>query len=71
MSQDQTGLSLKEQIEKKAYEFYIARGRHAGMHLQDWLAAEKEVIFETELAEALCRTKKSSLAFPRSSWRDE
>lgn len=37
-----------EQIERRAYELYLERGREDGHDLTDWLAAEREL---TELAE--------------------
>lgn len=36
------------EIEQRAYELYIARGRENGHALEDWLAAEKEL---TQLSE--------------------
>ena len=33
--------SLREIIEKKAYEIYEQRGREPGKELEDWLEAEK------------------------------
>ncbi len=36
--------SLREIIEKKAYEIYEQRGREPGKELDDWLEAEKIVI---------------------------
>jgi hypothetical protein len=36
-----------EQIEKRAYELYLARGCEHGRDLEDWLAAEREL---TELS---------------------
>jgi hypothetical protein len=32
-----------EQIQKRAYEIYIQRGRQDGLDLDDWLQAEKEL----------------------------
>jgi hypothetical protein len=34
---------LQEQIAKRAYELFQARGGIDGYHIQDWLQAEKEV----------------------------
>jgi len=45
----------EEQIAKRAYEFFLARGCEHGKDVDDWLAAEKElrdVIFESDLAVA-------------------
>jgi len=32
-----------EQIEARAYEIYLERGREDGHDVEDWLAAEKEL----------------------------
>jgi hypothetical protein len=42
----------KEQIEKRAYELYLARGCKPGMDVEDWLVAERELSLEKELTEA-------------------
>jgi len=42
----------KEQIEKRAYEFYLARGCEPGREMEDWVAAEKELALEEELSQA-------------------
>lgn len=39
-------LPTKEQIEKRAYEIYLARGCEDGDAVDDWLAAEMQVLFE-------------------------
>jgi Protein of unknown function (DUF2934) len=36
-------LPTKEQIETRAYELYLKRGRKDGHELEDWLTAEKEL----------------------------
>ena len=66
MPQLQIALSLKEQIEKRACEFYVARGCEPGMDAQDWLAAENELALENEFAEAFRETQKASPALERS-----
>lgn len=38
----------KEQIEKRAYELYLARGCEPGKELDDWLAAEAELKLEMD-----------------------
>jgi hypothetical protein len=35
-----------ETIKKRAYEIYVARGCEEGDALDDWLAAEMQLIFE-------------------------
>lgn len=35
--------SVREEIERRAYELFMARGGQDGYHIQDWLQAEKEV----------------------------
>jgi hypothetical protein len=34
---------LQEEIRRRAYELYVARGRADGLAVEDWLKAEKEV----------------------------
>jgi hypothetical protein len=34
---------LEEQIQRRAYELYLARGREDGHDLEDWLRAEAEI----------------------------
>jgi Protein of unknown function (DUF2934) len=36
-------LPTPAEIEQRAYEIYVARGREGGHALEDWLAAEKEL----------------------------
>ncbi len=36
-------ISLEEQIRRRAYELYEARGRKGGEELKDWLQAEAEI----------------------------
>lgn len=40
----------REQIELRAYEIYVQRGRVDGTDVQDWLEAESELIAEAALA---------------------
>jgi hypothetical protein len=47
-----TVTSTKEQIEKRAYEFYLARGCEPGREMEDWVVAEKELALEEELSQA-------------------
>jgi Protein of unknown function (DUF2934) len=35
--------SLEEQIQRRAYQLYEARGREDGHELDDWLRAEEEI----------------------------
>ncbi len=58
MSQLEVTLPTKEQIEKRAYELYLARGCEPGMDVADWLAAEKELTLENELIEPIRLTQK-------------
>ena len=37
-------LPISEQIELRAYELYLKRGCEDGSDLEDWLAAERELI---------------------------
>jgi hypothetical protein len=38
------GDSLHERISKRAYEHYVERGYRDGCSLEDWLAAEREMV---------------------------
>lgn len=33
----------REEIERRAYEIYVARGRQIGRDIEDWFAAENEL----------------------------
>jgi hypothetical protein len=33
-------------INRRAYEFYVARGREAGHDVDDWLQAEREILWD-------------------------
>lgn len=35
--------SVKEKIEKRAYELFLARGGKQGYAIDDWLKAEREI----------------------------
>lgn len=41
-----------EQIERRAYEIFLARGGEPGHDLEDWLRAERELIEEAQKAAA-------------------
>lgn len=38
--------SLRETIEKRAYELFLKRGGVHGYHMEDWMQAEKEILAE-------------------------
>jgi hypothetical protein len=40
--------SIKEMIEKRAYELFLDRGGGHGYHIEDWLQAEKEIMAQLE-----------------------
>jgi hypothetical protein len=42
-----------EEIARRAYEIYLARGAQPGHDLEDWLEAEKELLDEVRRADAL------------------
>ena len=44
--------SSEEQIRRRAYELYEARGRGDGHDMEDWLEAEAEITRRTERAAA-------------------
>jgi hypothetical protein len=43
----------KEAIERRAYEIYIERGTVEGHDVEDWLAAEEELMARAEEVEAV------------------
>jgi hypothetical protein len=45
--------SLKELIEKRAYQLFLNRGGEHGYHIEDWLQAEKEIMIQLEKDPAL------------------
>ncbi len=38
--------TLKNRIEKRAYEIFLHRGAQPGHHFDDWVKAEKDVLAE-------------------------
>jgi hypothetical protein len=42
----------EEQIQRRAYELYEARGREDGHDLENWLEAEAEITGGTEMTQA-------------------
>jgi peptide methionine sulfoxide reductase MsrB len=38
--------SIRQQIERRAYEIYLSRGGEHGSHDDDWTIAEKEIMDE-------------------------
>ena len=40
-------LSLEEQIQRRAYELYVERGK-SGSEIDDWLQAEEEILESQE-----------------------
>lgn len=51
--------SVREMIEKRAYELFLARGGLHGYAIQDWNQAEKEVLAEVD-------HKKAKVSAPKS-----
>jgi hypothetical protein len=43
---------IEEQIRRRAYELFEARGREEGHELDDWLRAEEEIIGRRNVAVA-------------------
>jgi hypothetical protein len=39
--------SIREMIEKRAYQLFLKRGGAHGYHMADWIQAEKEVTAES------------------------
>ncbi len=54
--------TLRNRIEKKAYEIFLHRGAQPGYHFDDWVKAEKEVA--TEIAKEKTPTAKAPAAKP-------
>ena len=51
--------SVREKIEKKAYELFLQRGGVHGYAIEDWIKAEKEVMSGSDKnAGAAAKTKK-------------
>jgi hypothetical protein len=40
--------SIRDKVEKRAYELFLARGGENGYAIQDWLQAEKELHIEID-----------------------
>ncbi len=36
--------SIREQVERRAYELFVERGGQEGYHIQDWLQAEADIV---------------------------
>lgn len=54
--------SLKNRIEKRAYEIFLHRGALPGYHFDDWVKAEKEVM--AEIAKGKTGSAKTAAASP-------
>ena len=56
MSDTQIKVPTLEEIELRAYEIYLKRGDGAGVALEDWLAAEKELLVsrQKEISDPTC-----------------
>ena len=54
----------QQQIRQRAYEMYVARGRQDGKALDDWLAAEMELLVESADSEEgrVRRSTKTAMA---------
>ena len=49
MSDTEEKVPTFEEIELRAYEIYLKRGDGGGIALEDWLAAEKELLASRQL----------------------
>ena len=56
MSDTQIKVPTFEEIELRAYEIYLKRGDAEGVALEDWLAAEKELLVsrQKEISDPTC-----------------
>jgi hypothetical protein len=52
--------TTREEIESRAYQLYLQRGRVHGRALEDWLRAEREVLAKYEMSDPKLRV---ALAF--------
>ena len=50
MANDDDDKTLREKVERRAYQRFSDRGCQHGSDLDDWLAAEREVLAEIERA---------------------
>lgn len=50
MASDDEDKTLRDEIERRAYQRFCDRGCQSGSDLDDWLAAELEVLAEIERA---------------------
>jgi hypothetical protein len=44
MRMSERKMPTKDQLERRAYELYLERGRADGQDLADWFAAERELV---------------------------
>ena len=62
----------REQIERRAYEIYLARGGQHGHDLADWIMAEHELKTIAKLAAAKpARAPRDSAPAPQSALLEE
>ena len=56
MSDTQLKVPTVEEIELRAYEIYLKRGDGDGVALEDWLAAERELLVsrQKEMSDPTC-----------------
>ena len=56
MSERDQTKPAEEEIQRRAYEIYEARGREDGKELDDWLAAERELLESRSSSQQKTRT---------------
>jgi len=56
--------SVREMIEKRAYQLFLERGGLHGYHIQDWLQAEKEILTQFDKRNDMRAAKKAPAAAP-------
>jgi hypothetical protein len=54
--------SIREKIERRAYEIYLRRGSAHGSHEDDWAQAEKEIMAELNKKEPAPKVVKEQAA---------
>jgi hypothetical protein len=61
-------MKVTEQIEQRAYELYLERGGEDGRDLDDWLAAEKELMRPSEQSSSSTpKTRAAAAGFQATS----
>ncbi len=52
--------TLRQKVEKRAFELFLARGGQHGYHMQDWLKAEQDILGSGQPKKAAEKPKAAS-----------